>query len=117
MITLTIEDTDELERILEALETQACHHEMDAAWASASICRMLAQDLSEQNPELALVEHPHQSLSEYEIQTEDGEVLQTLHAESAADAYDTYAEENFGNGNCGWSVDVVEVSTGIVVEF
>ncbi|MEM8610466.1 MAG: hypothetical protein AAGF93_00495 [Cyanobacteria bacterium P01_H01_bin.105] len=117
MITLTVEDTDDLERILEALETQACHHEMEAAWASANICRMLAQELYAQSPVQEVVDQLAQPLIEYEIQTNDGEFLQNVDAKSPENAYDIYARENFADGNCDYSVDIVEISTGIVVEF
>ncbi len=109
MITLTLESPEDLTLILEALETQAIHYEMEQYWGSADSCRLLAQELFEANPPALLIE--------YQIEMEDGTYLQTISAESASDAYDLYVQEHFGNGNCGWAINVVDPETNNVIEF
>ena len=94
MITLTVEDINDLERILEALETQACHHEMDAAWASADICRMLAQGLSTQDPAQSSEEHSHQPSLECEIQMEDSKNGTSQDYEAWLDSVNTELEKS-----------------------
>ncbi|MFG6101138.1 hypothetical protein U2F10_02720 [Leptothoe sp. EHU-05/26/07-4] len=110
-VTLTLQDLDDLERILEALETEACHNEMNGHYASADICRMLAQDLALQNP-LSPSPPP---LTRYHIELEDGTHLQAIEAESPEDAYNQYVAEHFGNGSCGWDINVVDAESDDVV--
>lgn len=43
--------------------------------------------------------------------------LATIEALSATEAYDFYVEQEFGNGCCGYDVDVYCHATGIIVEF
>lgn len=57
-------------------------------------------------------------LDTYDICLPDSrEVLASVQANDATAAYDAYVEQAFGNGCCGFDVDVYCHSSGVVVEF